>query len=248
MEELKSRQSAVIRQIRSLSREAEARRAGGLFLCDGEKLLKEALRSDAEICQVLWKQQRAERYPAFEREYLLPEDLFDYVSPMKNSPGPLFTVRIPEIGPCGETKTALLLEEIQDPGNLGTILRTADAFNVDTVLLLEGCADLYAPKTVRATMGAIFRQQALQMSRQEAVRFCRERGMPVYAAALSDRAQDLRTLDLSRAAVAIGSEGHGLSRELKELCDGEVIIPMGGEAESLNAAVAAAIVMWEMCR
>ena len=248
MEELKSRQSAVIRRIRSISRDAEARKECGLFLCDGEKLLKEAIRSRATVCHVLWKQKRAENYPVFEYEYLLPESLFDYASPMKNSAGPLFTVRIPEKEETGETRNALLLEEIQDPGNLGTILRTADAFGIDTILLLEGCADLYAPKTVRATMGAIFRQRVRQMRREDAILFCREHSMQIYATALSDRAQDLRTLNLSRSAVAIGSEGHGLSPELKELCDGEVIIPMSGEAESLNAAVAAAIVMWEMCR
>ena len=248
MEELRSRQSAVIRQIRRLSNEAEARRECGLYLCDGGKLLDEALRSGAEICHVLWKQQREKKYPVFEQEYLLPEDLFDYVSPMKNSPGPLFTVRMPEQKAPEKTERVLILEEIQDPGNLGTMLRTADAFGVELVLLLEGCADLYAPKTVRASMGAVFRQHTRQMSRDDAFRFCRERSLPVYAAALSERARDLRTINLDCAAVAIGSEGHGLSRELIEQCDGELIIPMSGEAESLNAAIAAAIVMWEMCR
>ena len=142
----------------------------------------------------------------------------------------------------------LLLEEIQDPGNVGTILRTADAFDIDALILLEGCADVYAPKTVRASMGAVFRQNVLRMTRADAVAACRAQGLPLFGAALSPRAQDLRKLNLDRSAVAIGSEGHGLSEDLLRQCDGELIIPMSGEAESLNAGIAAAIVMWEMCR
>jgi len=247
-ETLRSRQGAQIRQLRELERDADARRERGLYLCDGEKLLTEALRSGAEIREVFWRESRAEAYAPFEKEYLLSEELFDYVSPMKNSPGPLFTVRMREPELKNPVGRVIVLEQIQDPGNVGTILRTADALGTDVVILLEGCADVYAPKTVRAGMGAVFRQPVLRMARDEAAAWCRERELPLYAAALSEAARDLRELDLSRAAVAIGSEGHGLSRELRSLCDGELIIPMSGEAESLNAGVAAAIVMWEMCR
>ena len=116
------------------------------------------------------------------------------------------------------------------------------------VVLLEGCADLYAPKTVRASMGAVFRQAAVRMNAEAFVSFCREKNLPLWGAALTDTARDLRSVPLDPAAVLIGSEGHGLSRELLRACDGEIIIPMSGEAESLNAAVAAAIVMWEMQR
>ena len=247
-EQLRSRQSAPIRLVRELARDRDAREEQGLFLCDGYKLLEEAGRSGAEICHVFWRESRDPQAPDFEKEYLLPADLFDFVSPMKNSPGPLFTVRLRSRAAENEINRVLLLEEIQDPGNVGTILRTADAFGVDLLILLDGCADVYAPKTVRASMGAVFRQAAARMEREEAVRFCREHGLPLYGAALSSRAQDVRELQLSKAAVAIGSEGHGLSRELLSECDGELIIPMCGEAESLNAGVAAAIVMWEMCR
>ena len=224
-EELRSRQSAPIRFLRELARDAEARRENGLYLCDGEKLLQEALRSNAEICHVAWREKRTDGYGAFEKEYLLPAELFDYVSPLKNSPGPLFSVRMnPEPAPAAPRRV-LVLEEIQDPGNVGTILRTADA-----------------------CMGAVFRQNVLRMTMAEAVSYCRAQDLPLYGAALSPRDRDLRALRLDRSAVAIGSEGHGLSAELLGRCDGELIIPMSGEAESLNAGIAAAIVMWEMCR
>ncbi len=230
MERLTSRKSAVIRAFRDLARSSAAREEKGLFLCDGQKLLQEALRSGASVETVLWKENRAADLPPFPQEALLPADLFDYVSPMSNSPGPLFSVRMPSAPDLYKVRRVLALEELQDPGNVGTVLRTADAFGVDLVVLLEGCADLYAPKTVRASMGAVFRQA------------------PLWGAALTDTARDLRSLPLDPAAVLIGSEGHGLSRELLRACDGEIIIPMSGEAESLNAAVAAAIVMWEMQR
>ena len=247
-EELRSRQSAPVRFFRELARDADFRRENGQYLCDGEKLLQEALRSDAEVCHVVWRDRRTDAYGTFEKEYLASSELFDYISPMKNSPGPLFSVRMnPEPAPAA-LRRVLVLEEIQDPGNVGTILRTADAFSMDAVILLEGCADVYAPKTVRASMGAIFRQNVLRMTLAEAVSYCRAQDLPLYGAALSPRARDLRTLRLDRSAVAIGSEGHGLSAELLGRCDGELIIPMSGEAESLNAGIAAAIVMWEMCR
>ena len=248
METLTSRKSALVREFRELARSASAREEAGLFLCDGMKLLEEALRSGASIETVLWKEARGTDAPSFQREYLLPADLFDYVSPMTNSPGPLFSVRMPSPPDPGSVRKVLALEELQDPGNVGTVLRTADAFGIDLVVLLGGCADLYSPKTVRASMGAVFRQPAVRMDAKELLSFCRDRGLPLYGTALTDSARDLRDLSLNRAAVLIGSEGHGMSRELLRVCDGELIIPMSGRAESLNAAVAAAIVMWEMQR
>ena len=248
MERLTSRKSAVIRAFRDLARSSAAREEKGLFLCDGQKLLQEALRSGASVESVLWKENRAANLPPFPQEALLPADLFDYVSPMSNSPGPLFSVRMPSAPDLYKVRRVLALEELQDPGNVGTVLRTADAFGVDLVVLLEGCADLYAPKTVRASMGAVFRQATVRMDAEAFISFCREKNLPLWGAALTDTARDLRSLPLDPAAVLIGSEGHGLSRELLRACDGEIIIPMSGEAESLNAAVAAAIVMWEMQR
>ncbi len=248
MERLTSRKSTVIRAFRDLARSSAAREEKGLFLCDGQKLLQEALRSGVSVETVLWKENRAADLPPFPQEALLPADLFDYVSPMSNSPGPLFSVRMPSAPDLYKVRRVLALEELQDPGNVGTVLRTADAFGVDLVVLLEGCADLYAPKTVRASMGAVFRQAAVRMDAEAFISFCREKNLPLWGAALTDTARDLRSLPLDPAAVLIGSEGHGLSRELLRACDGEIIIPMSGEAESLNAAVAAAIVMWEMQR
>ncbi len=248
MDRITSRQNQTIRFFRELLKDAGARKRERLFLCDGMKLMDEAICSSAEIKTVLWKENRDPGLPAFSEEYILPGDLFDYVSPMTNSGGPLFSVRMRSDDGELHAGQALALEGVQDPGNVGTILRTADAFGINAVILLDGCADLYSPKTVKASMGAVFRQKVYQMDLAALSVYCAENRLPLYGAALSDKAADLREIDLTGAVVAIGSEGRGLSRELLRLCDREVIIPMRGRAESLNAAVAGSVIMWEMQR
>ena len=248
MDRITSRKNAFIMQLRALASDAEARREQGAFVCDGLKLLGEAVENGAEILSVLWKEGGSLSEIDCPVQAVAPAELFDHASPMKNSPGPLFTVRIPVDPKDGKIENAIILENVQDPGNVGTVLRTASAFSIGTVVLTGDCADLYGPKTVRATMGAIFRQRVLRLNRSELPAWLEEHGLPLYGAALSKDAQDLRGLDLTHAAVAVGSEGQGLSPELLALCRGEVIIPMDARSESLNAAVAASVLMWEMAR
>ena len=160
---------------------------------------------------------------------------------------PIFAVRMRRIG-AARLKNAIVLEGVQDPGNVGTVIRTANAFGVDAVILTGACADLYNPKTVRATMGAIFRQRVLELPLAELRAALDENGLPLYGAALSETARDFREMLLDKAAVAVGSEGNGLSTELLAICDGQLIIPMRPDSESLNAGVAASVIMWEMSR
>ena len=248
IEVLRSRQNPTVRRLRALAADAALRRAEGEYLCDGGKLLREALDKGAALRCVLWKgAPEALPLPDGVRQYTADEALFDYVSPMKNSPGPLFTLAIPET-PEPVFRRAVLLENVQDPGNVGTVIRTAAAMGIDTVLLCGACADVYSPKTARATMGAIFRERLFFCTAAEAKALAEKNGLPLYGAALSERAADIRALDVKNAVVAIGSEGRGLSAELLALCDGELIIPMDPGSESLNAAIAGAIVLWEMAR
>ena len=142
----------------------------------------------------------------------------------------------------------MLLASVRDPGNLGTIVRSAAAFGFDRLILSDDCADLYHPRTLRGAMGALFRQPVLTCATDELMQLLRANCLKLYGAALTDAAQDLRRVPLSPAAVAIGSEGRGLSAQLLAQCDGQIIIPMQPGAESLNAAVAAAVVMWEIAR
>ena len=142
----------------------------------------------------------------------------------------------------------MALDCVQDPGNVGTVIRSADAFSVDGVFLLEGTADPYQPKVVRAAMGSIFRVPVYRVTTDTFFATMQKLSLPVYAAALSDQAEPIGKTDLGNSAMIVGNEGRGVRPETIARADGTRIIPMSGNAESLNAAVAASILMWEMSR
>ena len=141
-----------------------------------------------------------------------------------------------------------LLDGVQDPGNVGTILRTADALFCDGLLLVGGCADPWQPKAVRASMGAVLRCPVWSCTAEEAKGLLSRSGIPLYGAALRRDTLDARAIPEGKAAIAIGSEGRGLSAEMLALCDATVRIPMAEHCESLNAAAAAAVLLWELAR
>ena len=249
MEKITSRKNRIITHFRSVANDRAYRAECREFVCDGEKTLREALQYGAEIKYVLWKGTAGEiELPESVQQYVAPPELFEYASPLKSSPGPAFTVQMPDRSGDCKIERAIVLENLQDPGNVGTVIRTANAFNIDAVILVGACADLYNPKTVRASMGAIFRQRVLEMDIAQLDEFTQRQSLPLFGAALSDNAADLRMIEIHRAAVAVGSEGRGLSKELLDICGGELIIPMSPDSESLNAAVAASVIMWEMSR
>lgn len=246
MEIITSRQNRLIAHFRQLGRSGEYRQKCGEFLCDGEKLFAEALENGAEVTAAVWVE--APENAPVDKSFLVSKELLEYASPLKHSPGPLFSVRMPQGGRGAPIRRAVVLEGVQDPGNVGTVIRTADALGIDAVILLPGCADLYNPKTVRATMGAIFRQRVIERDLDGLMSLLEESGLILCGAALTPEAQDIRELGVSNMAVAIGSEGQGLSAALLARCRKKVVIPMSGKSESLNAAVAAAIIMWELTR
>ena len=240
-----SRKNPLLRQVRELLNSRKAREEAGLFAADGTKLLAEAVRYCPGLHTVILAEGVEAELPENVRLIRVPRDVMASLSPMQTPQGALFLCALPERKPYTPTPGSLLLDGIQDPGNLGTILRTADALDIP-VTLLEGCADPYSPKTVRASMGAVFRTQPVKADWAEVKAACAEAQIPVAVTALSRRAKDLRNAGLRGMAVVIGSEGQGVRREILESADGELIIPMNPRCESLNAAVAAAIVMWQM--
>ena len=249
MENITSRKNKIVCHLRTAANDREYRCACGEYVCDGLKTLREALHCGAQLGCVLWKEKAEDmELPEGVAQYTAPAELFEYASPLKSSGGPVFTVKMPKQECDIKLERAIVLENLQDPGNVGTVIRTANAFNIDAVILVGACADLYNPKTVRASMGATFRQRVLTMSIQDLDELTQQQALPLFGAALSDKAADLRNVEIHRAAVAIGSEGRGLSKELLSICGGEIIIPMNPESESLNAAVAASVIMWEMSR
>lgn len=274
MEIISSRQNPTIVKICKLS-DKKHRDAEGLFRFDGVKLCAEAILSGVELETVLLRKDRCDevsrrifelcgKYPedTGARILVLENSLFDTVSEEKSPEGVISVGKYidkfhkiatinndaPEISFGSER--VMLLEDIRDPGNLGTIMRSAAALGIDTLVLCGDCADIYNSKAVRGSMGALFRINTLRIrDGARAVETIRKSGRRVFAAALSQDAVSLDDIPLSAGdCIAIGNEGHGLSRAILSACDGCVIIPMNAGSESLNAATAAAIFMWEMRR
>ena len=240
-----SRKNPLLQQVKKLLSSRKAREEAGLFVADGTKLLQEAIRWWPGLDTVILSQDVEMEIPESVRRVIVPKDVMESISPMQTPQGALFLCRLPEKIPFSPKPGMLLLDGIQDPGNLGTILRTADALQIP-VALLEGCADPYSHKVVRASMGAAFRMEILQTTWQEAQMKCTEVGIPIGVTALNDTATDLREAPLNTMAVVIGSEGQGVRQEILDSAEHSLIIPMNPNCESLNAAIAAAIVMWQM--
>ena len=240
-----SRKNSLLQQVKKLLSSKKAREEAGLFAADGTKLLAEAVRYFPGLDTVILSDGVEAEVPENVRIIRVPGDVMESISPMASPQGALFLCRLPERKAFQPKSGMLLLDGIQDPGNLGTILRTADALDIP-VALLEGCADPYSHKVVRASMGAVFRTDVVQSDWAEVKAACRQAGIPVGVTALSDRAKELRQSALSQMAVVIGSEGQGVRKEILDSADAELIIPMNPHCESLNAAVAATIVMWQM--
>ena len=249
MEHITSRHNPLMGHIRKLAGSAAYRRATGEFLCDSPKLLQEALLWQAEITAVVTISPLP-RLPEHIRQVQVPEDIMSSISPVKTPQGVLFTCRLPQ-APLPRSLTGrryVLLDGVQDPGNVGTILRTLDAFDADGLLLTGGCADPYGWKAVRSSMGAVFRRPIYFGSPEELAALLHRSDLPLYGAALREDTVDARQADYTRCVLAIGSEGHGLSREVLDLCDQTIRIPMSDRCESLNAAIAAAVLLWESWR
>lgn len=240
-----SRKNPLLQQVKKLLSSKKAREEAGLFAADGTKLLAEAVRYFPGLDTVILSDGVEAKVPETVRVIRVPGDVMESISPMASPQGALFLCKLPEKKAFAPKQGMLLLDGIQDPGNLGTILRTADALDIP-VVLLEGCADPYSHKVVRASMGAVFRTDVVQSGWAEVKAACAEAGISVGVTALSDRAKDLRQAELKKMAVVIGSEGQGVRKEILDSADAELIIPMNPHCESLNAAVAATIVMWQM--
>lgn len=247
IQRITSRQNPLVQQVRRLLNSRRAREEAGLFVTDGVKLLPEAAQWGDWLDTVILTEPLPVKIPDGVRNVYVSHEIMTYLSPMESPQGAILVCKMPPKDRFVPQRGMLLLDGLQDPGNVGTIVRTADALGVP-IALLENCADLYSHKTVRASMGAIFRTKIPVTTWDAAYRACRDAGIPVGATALSPRATDIRLASPADMVVVIGSEGQGIRQEILTQADAELIIPMQPKCESLNAAVAAAIVMWQMVR
>lgn len=255
------------------------RQSEGLFRFDGVKLYAEAIARGAELCFVLTDDGRFDAADAKARALCgkgfldapcrvlrLSSELFAKISE-ENAPEGVICVakyidKFHKIATIYSSTAdleqlaephggrLLLCESLRDPGNLGTVIRTAYAFGIDCLICSRDCADIYNPKTLRGAMGTLFSQRILCVDDlPAAIEILQSKGRQVYAAALDPEAMQLGSFAFSAGDCAvIGNEGHGLSEAVIAACARKVYIPMTGDAESLNASVAASVLMWEMCR
>lgn len=254
---IESRENPLVKRLVRLSGDRKYRKTMGEMVCESGKMLDEALSSGIEIHDVLIAEdaqvdtdalRRAEQSGA--KLYVCPAALLAKVSNVQAPQGVVFSCERPvtALDSLRGAQRIMVLEGLQDPGNLGTVIRTADAFALDGIILCEGCVDPTSPKVVRATMGAAFRLPIAAATIEEAAAFLQQQQLPLYGAALAADSIPVTQVDLHRAAVLIGNEGRGISKKAAALCDQLLIIPMEGRAESLNASVAASIIMYEMSR
>ncbi len=272
-EVITSRQNPRVKEICALG-EKKHRKATGRFRLDGKKLFLEAMSADAEIVEV-WLSESAsdaakEAVESAIRTGRLSLSQVTYVSESvfekitaEASPEGIVTV-VSELSELHQTsdfgaplgkdafvgERLLVAESLRDAGNLGTVLRSCAALGIDRLILSDDCAELYNPKTLRAAMGAIFRLPTLTVrDLPSVIEALRASGRKVYAAALREDAMPIGSFTLSACdCFVIGNEGHGLSEAVIQACDACAIIPMRAGNESLNAAAAATVCIWETVR
>ena len=241
---------------------ARERRKSGLIICEGARLCRDAAESGVTVKELFCTSVALEKY----RDYLevliekagevfeISDEISKKISNTESTQGIFIVAATPKVESNLNNLNAsgqyVLLENLQDPSNVGAIFRTAEALDVDGIILNDGCASCFSPKALRAGMGAMFRIPIFFTNDAPAdMTAAVERNMRPMAPVPGEGASDVRGIRFFKGAImCIGNEGNGLSDELIGACPEKVTIPMNGRAESLNAATAAAILMWEMMR
>lgn len=255
-----SKDNPQLKQIAKLIKSPRFRKQTGLFVAEGVRVCGDALLSGAEIEALFLTSQALEKNgeicgrlsSAAKKSFLLSPELFAHISDTQTPQGVLCVIKVLDKSALFDTINNggkfLALDNVQDPNNLGTILRSAEAFGVNGVIMSQDCCDVFNPKVVRGSMGAVFRLPVLTVDSLSQW-FSLNPQLNTYAAVLSPSAKKVtETAFTEPCAVVIGNEGNGIRNETLNACRYEITIPMNGKAESLNASVAAAILIWEMVR
>ncbi len=266
---ISSRKNPIVTRAFSLL-DKKGREKESVFFAEGVKLFYEAVSASLPIESVLVREDKADTFfPFIQSElndkiyaetkvFTLTEGCFEKISTEKSPQGIIVIIKsldffkscnkiIEETFIKEEVKKSVILSSMRDPGNLGSVIRSAVAFGAERIIISSDCADVYNPKTIRAAMGSLFKVEILISDDLcRTVSALRRSGRRVFAAELRDRAVSLDEISLTASdIVIIGNEGHGIEEELSSTCDGSLYIPISPNAESLNASVAAAIFMRE---
>ena len=260
LEMVTSKNNPLIKHYRKLCENKHYRYTYRLFVVEGLRIVRDALQENIP-CTILMTETAEKKYSESLHELMqqpenfrmISDEIGDYIAETEHTQGVFAICGMPKLHPFEKIVNAkgryLVLDHLQDVGNMGMILRTADAMGMDAVISCQSC-EVYNPKTVRATMGAIFRIPVYTETEvRKIAEIFHQKQILSYAAVLNENAVSLSDVQLGKGcAVWIGNEGNGLSKEAIEVCDKSIIIPMQGRTESLNAAMAAGIMMWEMVK
>ena len=259
MQKISSKDNSLIKHIKRL-KEKKYRDEYGEFIVEGLKLINEAIQENADIRQIIVcdgcdNSEIIERHLKYEMARLdfiyVPQNIFKMISDVENPQGLLAV-----IGKAKNDNTTidlnadiiLALDDIQDPGNLGTILRTADSVGLNQILVSKDTADSYNPKVVRSTMGAIFRTKIIECDNiKETLIDLQKKDYKVMVTSLKAD-KTIYKVDYRKKIIVIGNEANGVSKEILNIADEKVIIPMLGKTESLNASVETGVILYEYVR
>lgn len=247
---IESNQNKIIKEVNSLKAKKE-RDKTGLFILEGKRLVDE-IPNSWEIKYLL----KAESYSEdinFENVYTVKDSLFEKISETVNPQGILAVCHIKEFDVTNvdysNSPFFVVLENVTDPGNMGTLIRTADAAGADGIFLSKGCVDIYNPKVIRATMGSIFHLPIYRnLNLTDLMEDFKNNNVKTLAAHLKGTSTPYKVDMTTACAVIIGNEANGLSDEISEMASDLVKIPMPGKAESMNAGIAGGILIYEAVR
>ena len=218
----------------------------GLFIAEGIKIVEE----NTEYSALIINQERESELSSFliDKEYfVVPKHLFSEISSQENSQGILGIYKIPEEKSCFESNNVIVLDKLQDPGNIGTTIRTADAAGFNDIVLLDGCSDIFNEKCVRSSMGSIFRINFFYKSQEEFLSFAKLNNYSIISTALDEDSINYTQIKLdNKNFIVFGNEGNGISKEILSKSSQKIIIPILGKAESLNVSIACAIILYKI--
>lgn len=250
-----------VKYIKKLLSSSKFRHKEKAFIIEGARLCADAYKSGIEIVNLFYTLEAAKKYNKYLSDILchtncelISYDVLKHISSTDSPQGIICICKIPVQNMNLDTILAcnkiIGLENIQDPSNLGTIIRTAEALGIDRITISDGCCDLYNPKVLRGSMGAVFRVKCFNVNDYSYfIDVLNKNGFVTYASVPADDAFKINEINFNnKCAVFIGNEGNGLSKKTICKCVKRITIPMNGRAESLNAAAAANIIMWEMVR
>lgn len=240
MEIITSVENRKIKMYASLNN-SKYRKQYGLFLVEEVHMIQEALK--ANLLDTLIIRENCENIFDFENVIHVSDAVMKKISDNVSLNSYVGVVKVKQYSFNSDCKKTVILENVQDPGNVGTIIRTAHSFGYENIILSNDCADLYNSKTVKSTQGALFYSNILRMDINEALQLCRDNGYYITATALNDSVEMKKSVVSDRTALVFGNEGKGLKPQTVQMCDQSVRIEMDG-FDSLNVAVAAGICMY----